>query len=55
MTVGENNMRILATGVEYTPPPEEDPSLTSLCLDPSVISTGFEDDGQGNITEPGQG
>ena len=36
-------------------PRQVDPSQTSLCLDPAVLSTGFEDDGQGNITSPGQG
>lgn len=42
-----------------TPTPVEirqaDPAQTSLCLDPAVLSTGFESDGQGNITSPGQG
>lgn len=56
MTEGENNMRILATGVPYTPPQRDaDPSQTSLTLDPAVICTGFESDGQSNITSPGQG
>lgn len=32
-----------------------DQSQTSLCLDSSVLCTGCEQDGQGNITSPGQG
>ncbi|KAF9650676.1 hypothetical protein BDM02DRAFT_3185166 [Thelephora ganbajun] len=52
MTESENIMRIIATGVDYTPSEPEDPSQTSLSLDPAVISTGFQDDGQGNIAVP---
>ncbi|KAF9786074.1 hypothetical protein BJ322DRAFT_765437 [Thelephora terrestris] len=33
---------------------QEDPSQTSLCLDPAVLSTGFENDGQGDTTNPPQ-
>jgi hypothetical protein len=32
-----------------------DPSQSALTLDPAVISTGFQKDGQDNITNPGQG
>ena len=49
-------MRIVATGVNSTNSTQPaDPSQTSLCLDPAVISSGFDNDGQGNITNPGQG
>lgn len=51
VAVAKNNMPTLAT--RATSP--NDSSQASLCLDTSVISTGFEDDGQGNITGPGQG
>jgi len=44
----ETMMRILARD---TP---QDPSQSSLCLDPAVLCTGFENDGQVNITSPGQ-
>jgi len=46
----ENAMRILATRAV----PADDPSQSSLTLDPAVISTGFQDSGQGNETTPGQ-
>ena len=54
ITESENTIRILATGVEYTPP-QEDPVQTSLSLDPAVISLGFKGDGRGDNVEPGQG
>lgn len=52
--VAENKdaIRILARG-DHTAR-QDDPSQTSLCLDPAVLSTGFENDGQSNITTPGQ-
>ena len=53
-TESDTTMRIIATGAEYTPPPP-DSSQISPYLDPAVISTGFQDDGQSNITGPGQG
>ena len=51
VAVAKNNTPILAT--RATSP--NDSSQASLCLDPSVVSTGFEDHEQGNITGPGQG
>jgi len=54
MTESENTMRILATGVNYTAPDPADPSQSSLSLDPAVISTGFQDNGQNNVTGPTQ-
>jgi len=54
ITEGENTMRILATGLNYTSPDPVDPSQTSHTLDSSVISLGFQNDGQGNISAPGQ-
>ena len=53
VTENENRMRILAR-TDYTPR-QVDPSQTSLCLDPAVIATGFENDGQNNVTSSGQG
>ena len=38
-----------------TPHKREDPSQSSLTLDPAVLSSGFESDGQDNITDGGQG
>jgi len=55
MTVYENTLRIHAAGVAYTPPEAEDPSQSSLTLDPAVISTNFKENGQDNITDVGQG
>ena len=55
MTESENTMRIIATGVNYTSPDPEDPSQSSLSLDSSVMSAGFQTTGQDNITAPGQG
>ena len=55
MTESENTMRIIATGVNYTSPDPEDPSQSSLSLDSSVMSAGFQNTGQDNITAPGQG
>ena len=49
----ENTMRTLARA-DHTPR-QVDPSQTSLCLDPAVLATGFENDGQSNVTSPGQG
>lgn len=55
MTLYENTLRIRATGVSYTPPEAEDPSQSSLTLDPAVISDHFKENGQDNITDTGQG
>jgi len=55
MTEGENTMRIIATGVNYTSPDPADPSQSSLTLDPAVISSGFQNTGQDNITASTQG
>ena len=55
MSASENTLRINARGVEYRAVGPDDPSQSSLTLDPAVISTGFEDDGQSNITDSGQG
>ena len=46
----ENTMRIARRAVD-----PGDSSQSSLTLDPSVISTGFQNDGQDNITSAGQG
>jgi len=56
MTESENTLRILQSGVNYTDPDPTpvDPSQTSLSLDPAVICTGCQKDGQDNITSPGQ-
>jgi len=48
ITVNENTMQLRATG-------PEDPSQSSLTLDPAVISNGFKENGQDNVTSPGQG
>jgi len=55
ITENENTRRILATGVEYTPPTQPDSSQTSLSLDAAVISSGFRDDGVDDGVTPGQG
>jgi len=55
MTESENTMRIIATGVNYTSPDPEDPSQSSPILDSGMISAGFQNTGQDNITAPGQG
>jgi len=53
-SVRENRPRITTTGVGRRAVGPDDPSQSSLTLDPAVISTGFESDGQSNITTPGQ-
>ena len=46
----ENEIRIIARQTNST----DDPSQSSLSLDPAVISTGFQNNGQDNITASGQ-
>lgn len=50
----QNTEHIFAARVEAAPVPPDDPSQTSLTLDPAVISDGFKNDGQDNITSPNQ-
>ena len=47
----ENTVHILAARAVV---PANDSSQSSLTLDPTVISTSFQKDGQDNITAPGQ-
>jgi len=54
MSEAENTMRIIATGANYTSPDPQDPSQSSLALSSGIISAGFQNTGQDNITAPGQ-
>lgn len=52
MAGDQDTERILAA---RAPVPPDDPSQSSLTLDPAVISDGFKNDGQDNMTSPDQG